>query len=91
VYSSLVRTDPRYAPLFDELRRAGFVVGQNLQVVDWEWRPELFVEHAAALAKAKVDALFCGAGNPAIRACQQATTTIPIVGITDDMVGSGGI
>ncbi len=28
-------------------------------------------------------------GNLAIRAAQQATTTIPILGITDDMVGSG--
>ena len=82
-------TDPRYAPLFDELRRAGFVEGQNLQVVDWEWRPELFVERAAALVKDKVDALFCGAGYPAVRACQQATMTIPIVGVLDDMVASG--
>jgi len=83
------RTDPRYAPFFDELRRAGFVEGKNFQVVDWEWRPELFGERAAAMVEANVDALFCGAGNLAIRACQQATTTIPIVGVTDDMVASG--
>ena len=89
VFASAPRTDPRYVALFDELRRAGFAEGQNLEVVDWEWRPELFVERAAALVKAKVDALFCGAGNPAIRACQQATMTIPIVGMTDDMLASG--
>ena len=70
------RTDPRYAPFFDELRRAGFVEGKNFQVVDWEWRPELFGERAATMVEANVDALFCGAGNLAIRACQQATTTI---------------
>src|SRR5262249_23342135 len=28
-------------------------------------------------------------GDPAIRAAQRATQTIPIVGMTDDMVGSG--
>jgi hypothetical protein len=34
------------------------------------------------------DALVCG-GDAGIRAAQRATPTIPIVGITDDMVGSG--
>jgi putative ABC transport system substrate-binding protein len=28
-------------------------------------------------------------GNPAVQAVQRATTTIPIVGMTDDMVGAG--
>jgi putative tryptophan/tyrosine transport system substrate-binding protein len=28
-------------------------------------------------------------GNPAVQAAQRATTTIPIVGMTDDMVGAG--
>src|SRR5258708_27182261 len=40
------------------------------------------------LVKAKVDAIFC-AGDVAIRAAQRATATIPILAITDDMVGSG--
>jgi ABC-type uncharacterized transport system substrate-binding protein len=83
------RTDDRYLALFDELRRAGFAEGQNLLVAGWESRPERFAERAAELVKAKVDALFCGGGNTAIRAAQQATVTTPIVGLTDDMVGSG--
>jgi putative ABC transport system substrate-binding protein len=83
------RTDVRYLVLFDELRRAGFVEGRNLVVAGWEARPEQFAERAAKLASAKVDALFCGGGNAAIRAAQLATTAIPIVGVTDDMVGSG--
>jgi putative ABC transport system substrate-binding protein len=83
------RTDDRYLALFDELRRAGFAEGRNLVVAGWESRPERFAERAAELVKAKVDALFCGGGNTAIRAAQQASVTTPIVGLTDDMVGSG--
>jgi putative tryptophan/tyrosine transport system substrate-binding protein len=83
------RTDERYVALFDELHRAGFAEGRNLVVAGWESRPEQFGERAAELVRAKVDALFCGGGNPAIRAAQQASATIPIVGLTDDMVGSG--
>ena len=40
------------------------------------------------LIKANVDVIFC-AGDVAIRAAQQATATIPILAVTDDMVGSG--
>ena len=40
------------------------------------------------LIKAKVDVIFC-AGDVAVRAAQQATATIPILAVTDDMVGSG--
>jgi putative ABC transport system substrate-binding protein len=83
------RTDDRYLALFDELRRAGFAEGRNLVVAGWESRPERFAERAAELVNAKVDALFCGGGNTAIRAAQQASVTTPIVGLTDDMVGSG--
>jgi putative ABC transport system substrate-binding protein len=83
------RTDDRYIPLFDELRRAGFAEGQNLVVVGWESRPEEFAERAAGLVKARIEAFFCGGGNAAILAAQRATTTIPIIGIADDMVGSG--
>jgi putative ABC transport system substrate-binding protein len=83
------RTDGRYVALFDELRRAGFAEGRNLVVAGWEARPEQFAERVAELVRAKVDALFCGGGNAAIHAAQRATVTIPIVGMTDDMVGSG--
>jgi putative ABC transport system substrate-binding protein len=40
------------------------------------------------LIKAKVDVI-CAPGPPRIRAVQQATKTIPILGIADDMVSSG--
>ena len=86
--------NPRDAPLwvamFDELRRAGFIEGKNL-TVDWhQYGPhvDLIPEFAVALVKAKVDVIVA-TGDAAIRAAQQATTTIPILGSTDDMVGSG--
>lgn len=40
------------------------------------------------MVKAKVDVIVA-TGDTAIRAVQQATTTIPILGSTDDMIGSG--
>ena len=84
------RDAPHYAALFDELHRLGFIEGQNL-TVDWRGyglRTEQFPDIAVELIKAKADVIFC-AGDVACRAAQQATATIPILGVTDDMVGSG--
>ena len=84
------RGAPYWLAVFDELRRAGFVEGQNL-TIDWHQyasRVDLIPEFAAQLVKAKVDVIVA-TGDAAIRAVQQATTTIPILGSTDDMVGSG--
>jgi putative tryptophan/tyrosine transport system substrate-binding protein len=84
------RTVPHYVAMFDELRRVGFVEGHNLIVAGggWEYRVEQFPEMAAELVKAKVDVIV-RIGDAAIRAAQHATTTIPILAATDDMVGSG--
>jgi putative ABC transport system substrate-binding protein len=85
---------PRDAPIavafFDQLRRGGFVEGQNLAV---EWRAhwqrlDLIPQYAAELVNARVDVIVV-AGDEAIRAVQQATKTIPIVAISDDLLGSG--
>jgi len=84
------RNGPFVTAMLDELRRAGFIEGQNL-TVNWRQygpRVDLIPEFAAELVKAKVDVIYA-AGDTAIRAAQQATTTIPILGTTDDMVGSG--
>jgi putative ABC transport system substrate-binding protein len=88
--NNIARTAPHFVALFDELRRAGFVEGQNLVIAGrgWAFRTEQFPEIADELVKAKVDVIVC-AGDAAIRAAQQATTTIPLMAITDDMVGSG--
>jgi putative ABC transport system substrate-binding protein len=47
----------------------------------------LVSELATVLVNGKVDVILAG-GNFGIRAAQQATATIPIVGFTDDMLGS---
>ena len=88
--TSIPRDAPHYAALFDELRRLGFTEGQNL-TIDWRGYGlpnEQFSAVAAELIKAKVDVIYC-AGDFAIRTAQQATATIPILAVTDDMVGSG--
>ena len=84
------RASPQYVPLFDELQRLGFVEGQNLFVDGHGYglRPDQLAEHASEVVKAQVDVILC-AGDAAIRAAQQVTKTIPILAVTDDMVGSG--
>ena len=84
------RDAPHHLALFDELRRLGFIEGQNL-VVDaagYGMSAERFAVHAAELVKARVDVILAG-GDAAVRAAQQATTSIPILAFTDDMVGQG--
>ena len=84
------RDAPHHNAFFSELRRAGFVEGQNL-VVDWRGYGlgvEQFDQHAAELVKAGVDVIAAG-GDSAVRAAQHATTEIPILALTDDMVGQG--
>ena len=89
-----VSGSPRNAPfavaMVDELRRLGFIEGQNL-TIDWRsygQRIDLIPEFAAELVKAHVDVIYA-AGVTAIRAVQRATATIPILGVADDMVGLG--
>jgi putative ABC transport system substrate-binding protein len=84
------RQAPNFQPFFDELRQLGFIEGQNL-IVDargFGARAEQFPALAVDLVDAKVDAIICG-GPAATRAAQQATQTIPILAILDDMVAAG--
>ncbi len=87
-------TPPRDAPIttafFDELRRRGFIEGQNLTVEyrSFGTRFDLLSQYAAELVNARVDVIVAS-GNDAFRAVQQATKTIPIVALVGDMVGSG--
>ena len=87
-------TSPRdashYLALFDELRRLGFIEGQNL-VIDaagFSLLPERMEGHAADLVKAGVDVILAG-GDAAVRAAQRATASIPILAFTDDMLDQG--
>jgi putative tryptophan/tyrosine transport system substrate-binding protein len=90
VITGAARQAPRNMALFDELRDLGFVEGQNLKItVDgFGLREEQFAEAAAMLAKSAPDVIFC-VGNPAMRAAQESTRTVPIVGLASDMVAAG--
>jgi putative tryptophan/tyrosine transport system substrate-binding protein len=85
---------PRDTPVvlyyLEKLRQRGFIEGQNLMIEtrDYGIHPDLISEYAAELVRAQCDVI-SAAGGAAIRAAQQATKTIPIVGVTDDMVGEG--
>jgi putative ABC transport system substrate-binding protein len=84
------RNSPSLVAMFDELRRLGFIEGQNLTLVWRAYAPHIdsIPEFAAELVKSKVDVIFVS-GDAGIRAVQRATETIPILGITQDMVGQG--
>ena len=77
------------AAFLDELRHSGFVEGQNLENdLRASVRDEQAAEVAMALVASGVHAIFT-AGNRLTRAAQQATTTVPIQTVADDLVLSG--
>jgi putative tryptophan/tyrosine transport system substrate-binding protein len=81
---------PRMESFRQGLRTLGFVDGQNIAI---ELRyaqggPKQLPELAAELVRLKVDVIYT-AGDFAPRVAQQATETIPIVVISDDILGAG--
>ncbi len=84
------RNFPVHVAMFDELRRFGFIEGQNLTIYwrEYQLHVDLISEFAADIVKSKVDVIYA-VGDAGIRAVQKATATIPILGITQDMVGQG--
>ena len=84
------REAPHHVAFFAELRRLGFIEGQNLAVDErgYGLRVEQMDEHAAELAQSGVDVIGVG-GDAAVRAAQRAIAQIPILALTDDMVGQG--
>ena len=80
----------QFAHLLDGLRRQGFIEGINLAVDarGFDSRSQQYQERAAEIIKSGADVLLCG-GDETIRAAQQVTRTVPIVGVADDMVASG--
>jgi putative ABC transport system substrate-binding protein len=88
--SSSSNNSLHFVAMFDQLRRLGFIKGQNL-TVDWrsyEPRTDLIPQFVADIVKSQVDVILVF-GDTAIRAAQQATTTIPILAGAEDMLGSG--
>ena len=83
------RQTPAVEAFFDELRLNGFVEGKNLVVVPgFEATDNNLAERAAALVNAAPDAIVAGPAPP-LRALQAITRTVPIVGMSEDMVGEG--
>jgi putative ABC transport system substrate-binding protein len=68
--------------LFDELRRNGLNEGQNLVVIPDGFEAD--IEHPGKLAAA----IITGPALP-LRAFQSITHTIPLIGMTEDMVAGG--
>jgi putative ABC transport system substrate-binding protein len=88
----LTRDAPVNAAFLDAFRRHGFIEGETFAV---EWRAygqhiDLIPQYADELVNARVDVIVT-TGDHAIRALQQATKTIPIVALTDDMLAFGHV
>jgi putative ABC transport system substrate-binding protein len=84
------RNASHHVAFFDEMRRLGFVEGENLLADEHGYglHIEELAQHASELVRSQVDVIVC-AGVAPVRAAQQATKTIPIVGNADDLVASG--
>jgi putative tryptophan/tyrosine transport system substrate-binding protein len=84
------RESPSPVALFDELRLNGFVEGQNLLVVPGGFgvSNDRIASVVASLVAASPEVITAG---PALvlRSLAQATRTIPIIGMTEDMVAEG--
>ena len=84
------RQAPRMVAFFDELKTLGFVEGQNLKIAagGFELRNDQYAEVAATLPKAAPDVVFC-VSDAATRAAEKSAPTLPIVGLSDDMLAAG--
>jgi putative ABC transport system substrate-binding protein len=84
------RQTPPVLAMFDELRRNGFVEGKNLEIVPsgFEAVDQNLADLAATLVQASPDAIVAGPELP-LRALQARTRTIPLIGMTEDMVAEG--
>ena len=82
------RNAPQNVAFFDELRRLASLRARTLWSIS-RIRPERSNFGFRGGAGQCPGGSHRVGGDPAIRAAQQATTTIPILGFTDDMVGSG--
>ena len=81
---------PAVAAFFDELRHNGFIEGQNLTIIPGGFgvRNEQIAELAAVVVKTAPDVIV-GGSELYSRALQALTQTIPVVSISEDLVGEG--
>ena len=81
---------PAFVAMLDELRLNGFVQGQNMLIVPSSFgsTDASLASRAAALIKDNPDVIV-GGPELQIQAVRALTRTIPIVGMTEDMVAEG--
>jgi len=86
----IVRRSPPMVAFFEELGLNGFIEGKNITIVTGSFGLEhnAAAERAAAVVKGTPDLIVAG-GPLNVRAAQSAAPTVPIVAISDDMVGEG--
>ena len=84
------RNSPAVVAMFDQLRLNGFVEGQNLIVVPGGFGVpnDQIAGVVASLVAASPDVIVAGPELP-LRALSLATRTIPLVGMSEDMVADG--
>jgi putative ABC transport system substrate-binding protein len=85
-----LKTQPYFRSLLDELRRRGFVDGENLIVDLYSGGGHTgrYADLARAVVETNPDAMFTS-GYPMVSGLKAATTTIPIVATIDDPVAEG--
>jgi ABC-type uncharacterized transport system substrate-binding protein len=85
-----VRGSPAIVAFFDELRLNGFIEGQNLIVIPGGFGVpnDQIASVAASLVAASPDVINAGPELP-LRALRQLTRSIPLIGMTEDMVADG--
>jgi putative tryptophan/tyrosine transport system substrate-binding protein len=84
--------DPSHDLIRQALRETGYVEGQNIRT-EWryaEGRTERLAPLATELVSLKPDAILTF-GGPVIRAVRQATSTIPLIALADDLVREGHV
>jgi putative ABC transport system substrate-binding protein len=79
---------PWYRAFFEELRRLGYVEGQNLQVDRYsgEGRSDRYADLARKVVRTHPDVVLLSSSRMA-QHFKAATTTIPIVGYIADPIG----
>src|SRR5215467_5083121 len=84
------RETPAVVAFFDEMRLHGFIEGRNLDIIPGGFNvPRDRIDAMVALiVKAAPDAIMSGPDRYT-RAFQEATTTIPLIGMSEDMVADG--
>ena len=85
------RKSPALAAFLDEMRLSGFVEGENFTIIPGGigiTGDDRLAEQAAALIKTAPDVIVAGPELP-LQAVQALTHTVPLVGMTEDMVAAG--